>query len=215
MNLNKIFSSSYNVLYVGWQYTYKYWHEWDKPVLTNNEIKATTKIIRSLENRWILLKGTTKKITSHEEIFLNFLRPLMTARLPLIKNVLTPLAKSVLLSLGVTAAASATDATIQKKIFGSSTKTFVFSNNLNDTMKIVKSLEESRLLIGVSEIIKNKAKEQKDSFVGMLFGILGSSLLGNMRAGKGVVKGVDGVIWARKGVIRAGEEQDFKCCLIL
>ena len=49
----------------------------------------------------------------------------------------------------------------------------------------------------------------------MLFGILGSSLLGNMRAGKGVVKGVDGVIWARKGVIRAGEEQDFKCCLIL
>ena len=214
MDLNKFFSSSY-VLYVGWQYTYKYWHEWVRPVLTNNEIKTTIKIIRSLENRWILLKGTTKKITSHEEIFLNFLRPLMTARLPLIKNVLTPLAKSVLLSLGVTAAASATDATIQKKIFGPSTTTFIFSNNLNDTMKIVKSLEESSLLIGVSEIIKNKAKEQKDSFVGMLFGILGSSLLGNMWAGKGVVRGVDGVIWARKGVIRAGEEQDFKCCLIL
>ena len=184
-------------------------------MLTNNEIKATIKIIRSLENGWILLKGTTKKITSHEEIFLNFLRPLMTARLPLIKNVLTPLAKSVLLSLGVTAAASATDATIQKKIFGFSTTTFVFSNNLNDTMKIVKSLEESSLLIGVSEIIKNKAKEQKDSFVGMLFGIFGSSLLWNMRAGKGVVRGVDGVIWAMKGAIRAGEEQDFKCCLIL
>ena len=61
------------------------------------------------------MKGTTKKITSHEEIFLNFLRPLMTARLPLIKNVLTPLAKSVLIPLGLTAAASGADAGIHKK----------------------------------------------------------------------------------------------------
>ena len=53
------------------------------------------KVIKSLENRGILLKGTTRKITSQEGGFLNFLRPLMTASLSLMKNVLTPLAKSV------------------------------------------------------------------------------------------------------------------------
>ena len=54
------------------------------------------KVIKSLENRGILLKGTTRKITSQEGEFLNFLRPLMTG-LPLMKSVLKPLAKSVLL----------------------------------------------------------------------------------------------------------------------
>ena len=53
------------------------------------------KVIKSLENRGILLKGTTTKITSQEKGLLNLLRPLMTAGLSLIKNVLTPLAKSV------------------------------------------------------------------------------------------------------------------------
>ena len=64
--------------------------------LTNNEIKAIMKGIKSLENRGILLKGTCRKITSQEGGFLNFLRPLMTG-LPLMKSVLKPLAKSVLL----------------------------------------------------------------------------------------------------------------------
>ena len=53
------------------------------------------KIIKSLENRGILFKGTSTKITSGEGGFLNFLRPLMTAGLPLMKSVLTPLAKNV------------------------------------------------------------------------------------------------------------------------
>ena len=77
------------------------------------------KVIKSLENRGILLKGTTKKITSQERGFLNFLKPWMTAGLLLMKNVIRPLAKSVLIPLGLTAAAAATDATIQKKIYGS------------------------------------------------------------------------------------------------
>ena len=51
--------------------------------LTNNEIKDIVKVVKSLENRGILLKGTTRKITSRKEEFLNFLRPLMTAGLPL------------------------------------------------------------------------------------------------------------------------------------
>ena len=54
------------------------------------------KVINSSENRGILLKRTIRKITSQEGRFLNFLRPLITAGFPLMKNVLTPLAKSFL-----------------------------------------------------------------------------------------------------------------------
>ena len=61
--------------------------------LTNNEIKDIIKVIKSLENRGMLLKRITRKITSQEGGFLNFLRPLRTTGLPLIKNVLTPFAK--------------------------------------------------------------------------------------------------------------------------
>ena len=70
----------------------------------------------SLENRRILLKETTRKITSQEWEFLHFLWPLMTVGLLLIKNVLTLLAKSVLISLGLLSGMSAADAAIQKKI---------------------------------------------------------------------------------------------------
>ena len=70
------------------------------------------KVIKSLENSGVLLKETTRKITSQEGGFLNFLRPLMTAGLPSMKNLLTPLSKSVLIPLGLTAVASATDAAI-------------------------------------------------------------------------------------------------------
>ena len=65
--------------------------------LTDNEIKNIMKVIKSLGNRGILLKRTTTKITSQEGGFFNFLRPLMTAGLPLMKIVLTQLAKSVLI----------------------------------------------------------------------------------------------------------------------
>ena len=74
------------------------------------------KVIKSLENRGILLKGTTRKIISQEGGFLNFLRPLMTAGLPLMKNVLTSLAKNILLLFGLLTGMSAADAAIQKKI---------------------------------------------------------------------------------------------------
>ena len=109
-------------------------------------------MIRYLEYRGILLKGTTKKTNSQEEGFLNFLRSLMTTGLPLIKNVLALLAKSVLIPLGLTSSASATDAVIQKKIAGSGTASLIMSNKeMEDIMKIVKSLKELGLLIkGVS-----------------------------------------------------------------
>ena len=81
------------------------------------------------------------------------------------KNVLNPLAKSILIPLGLTAA-SATDAAIHKKMLGSGFTTLIISNEeINDIMKILKSLEESGLLIkGISETIKNEAKEQKGDF---------------------------------------------------
>ena len=85
------------------------------------------------------------------------------------KNVLMPLAKSVLVPLGLIAAASATDVAIQKKIFGSDIAASIISNEeMEDIMKIVKSLEESGLLIkGISETNKNEAKEQKGKFLPM------------------------------------------------
>ena len=70
------------------------------------------KVIKSLENRGISWKVTARKITIQEGGLLNFLRPLMTAGLPLLKIVLNALAKSVLLTLGWSAGMSAADAPI-------------------------------------------------------------------------------------------------------
>ena len=80
------------------------------------------------------------------------------------------------------AAASATDTAIHKKMFRSEFSSLIISNKeMEDIMKIVKSLEASGLLIkGVGETIKNEAKEQKRGFIGMLLETLGASLLGNL-----------------------------------
>ena len=60
---------------------------------------------------------------------------------------------------------------------------------MKDILEIVKSLENSELLLeGVSETIKNEAKEQKGGFLSMLFGTIGASLLENLLAGKGVIR---------------------------
>ena len=135
----------------------------------------------------------------------------MSVGLPLMRNILTPLAKSVLVPLGLTPAASATNAAVQKKIFGSGTTILAFSNEgLHDVMKIIKSFEESGLLMkGVSEIVKTEVKKQKGGFLHMLAATFGASLLRIMLAGKRLVKSGDGVIPADEGDIRAGEEQDF------
>ena len=129
------------------------------------------------------------------------LRPLLKNGLPLIGNELKPLAKSVLFSLGLTAAASATDAAVHKKMFGSSMTSLVHSNvEMNDIMKIIISLEESGLLIKtVSETIKNEAKEQKGGFLSKLLGTLDASLLGYLLTDKGTIK-------AREDTIRAGQD---------
>ena len=111
--------------------------------------------------------------------------------LPLIISVIQSLAKSVLIPLGLTAAASATDAGIHKTILrsGDNTTLIISNNEMKDILEIVKSLENFGLLLeGVSETIKNEAKEQKGGFLSILLGTLGASLLGNMLAGKGVIR---------------------------
>ena len=66
---------------------------------------------------------------------------------------------------------------------------------MNDIMKIVKSLDKSVLLTkGVSETIKNEAKEQKEGFLKMLLGTLGYRLLANILTGKGVMRAGEGMI---------------------
>ena len=127
------------------------------------------------------------------------LGPLLKTGLPLIKNIIKPLAKTFLIHLGLTAAASVADAEIHKKILGSGNNTtlIIWNDEMEDTIKIVKSLEDSGLLLKrVSETIQKKTREQKRGFLSMLLGTLGASLLGNILAGKGINR-------AGKGVIRA------------
>ena len=112
-------------------------------------------------------------------------------------KVAMPLAKNVLAPLGLTAAMSATDRGIQKKIHGSGVKLIIEQEDMKDIMKIIKALENSGILLkGVSKTIKNETKEQRGRFLSMLLGTLGASLLGNlltggkriMRAGKAIVR---------------------------
>ena len=116
--------------------------------------------------------------------------PLLETGLSLIKNVIKTLPKSVLIPLGLTAATSAADTRIQKKILGSGTTTLIISNEeMNDIMKIVQALEDSNILLkGVTKTIKNITKEQKGGFLSMLLGTLGASLLGNLLTGKGTLR---------------------------
>ena len=115
---------------------------------------------------------------------------------PLLK-LAVPLAKNVLAPLGISAAMSAIDGSIKKKMLGSGVTNLIISNDeMNDILKIVKSLENSGLLLkGVSETIQHEAKEQRGGFLSMLLGTLGGSLLGDILS-----KGLSG-----KGVLRAGE----------
>ena len=135
---------------------------------------------------------------------------LLKTGLPLIENVIKPLIKSVLIPLSLIVAASAADAAIHKKIVGSghndpSSTTLIISNSeMNDIIKIVKSLEDSGLLLkGVTETVQNEVKEQKGGFLSMLLGTLGASLLGNLLTGRGIYRAGKG-----KGVLRAGYGND-------
>ena len=130
-----------------------------------------------------------------------------------------PLAKSVLIPLRLIAAASAADAGIHKKILGSGNRpsssashmtTLIISNDeIGDIIKIVKSLEDSGILLKeVTETVQNEIKEQKGAFLSMLLGTLSASLLGNLLTEKGAraKSQGQGIYRAEKGkeIVRAG-----------
>ena len=99
-------------------------------------------------------------------------------------KVTLPSAKNVLAPLGLTAAMSAIDGSIQKKIHGSGDKLIMEEEDMDDIMKIIKALENSDILLkGVSKTIKNETKEQRGGFLSMLLCTLGASLLGNLLTG--------------------------------
>ena len=75
---------------------------------------------------------------------------------------------------------------------------------MNDIMKIVQALGDSNILLkGITKTIKNVTKEQKGGFLSMLLGTLGTSLLGNLLSGKGIVRASSGNK-KREGIVRGG-----------
>ena len=112
--------------------------------------------------------------------------------------------------MGLTAAMSAIEGSIQKKIHGSGVKLINEQEDMNDIMKIIEALENSGILLkGVSKTIENETKEERGGFLSMLLGTLGASLLGNLlTGGKGVMRAGEGSVVSRakgKGIVRAGE----------
>ena len=145
-----------------------------KLLLTNRQVANLRKAFADKSSNDIKLSKTQiSKMIQSGGFLGRLLDPLLKTGLPLIKNVMKPLAKSVFNSLGLTAAAPEADAGIHKKILGSgyrSSSSALYNNNntililsnyeMKDIIKIAKYLEDSSLLPeGVSETIQNEAKE--------------------------------------------------------
>ena len=162
-----------------------------KLLLTNRQVSNLREAFTNKSSTDIKLsKAQLSKMIQSGGFLGRLLGPLLKTGLPLIKNVIKPLAKSVLIPLGLTAAVSAADAEIHKKILGSGTTTLIISNDeMKDIIRIVKSFE-------------------KGGFLSMLLGTLSASLLGNVLAGKRAIAKWQGrgINKAREEVIRAGYE---------
>ena len=159
-------------------------------LLTNRQVANLCKSFANYLSPDVkLLKIQLSKMVQSGELLGRFLGPLLKTGLQLMKNIIKPLAKIVLIPLWLTAAAA--DARIYKNILQCGNTTLIILIISNDEMehiiKISKSLEDSGLLLKeVSETIQAEAKEQKGRFLSMLLGTLGASLLGNTLAGKGM-----------------------------
>ena len=170
-------------------------------LLLTTSIRQNTKSKNAINNNLTtdikLSKAQIKKLIQSEgflgKLLSKLAGPLMKVALPLAKNVLAP--------LGLTAAMSAIDAGIQKKIHGSGVKLIIEQEDMNDILKIIEALENSGiLLIGVSKTIENETKEQRGGFLSMLLGTLGASLLGNLlTGGKGIIRAGDVIVRAGSG----------------
>ena len=114
-------------------------------ILTNTQVSKLRKSFAYNSSANIKLSKAQFHKKGQSRGFLGkLLAPLLKTGFHLIGNVLKPLAKSVLIPLGLTEVASGTDIGIHEKMFGSGVTTFIVSNEeMNDIMEIVKSLEES------------------------------------------------------------------------
>ena len=184
-----------------------------KLLLTNRPVVNLRKAFANhLSTDIKLSKTQLSKMIQSGGFLSRLLGALVKTGLPLIKkNVIKPLAKSVLILLGLTETASAADAGIHKKISRSghchssssvshnhpSSTTLIISNNeMEDIIKIVKSLEDSGLLLkGVTRKVQNEVKEQNGGFLSMLSGILGASLLASILTGQGINR-AEGIVTA-------------------
>ena len=153
----------------------------------NNNLATDIKLSKAQIKKLIQSGGFLGKLLS------KLVGPLMKVAMPQAKNVLAP--------LGLTAAMSAIDGNIQKKIHGSGVKLIIEPEDMND-MKIIEALENSGILLKeVSKTIENETKEQRGGFLSMLLGTLGASLLGNLLTGKGIMRAGDGIVRAGAGTI--------------
>ena len=170
---------------------------------TRQNTKLGNAINKNLSTDIKLSKAQIKKLIQSGEFLGKLLSklagPLMKVALPLAKNVLAP--------LGLAAAMSANDGSIQKKNHGSGAKLIIEQEDMNDIMKIIEALENSGILLkGVTKTIENETEEQRGRFLGMLLGTLGAGLLGNLlKGGKGIMRAGDGIVRAGDGIVRAGE----------
>ena len=153
----------------------------------NNNSATDIKLSKAQINKIIQSGGCLGKLLS------KLAGPLIKVALPLAKNVLAP--------LGLTAAMSAIDGSIPKKIHGSGVKLIIEQEDIKDIMKIIKALENPGILLkGVSKTIKNETKEQRGGFLSMLLGTLEASLLGNLlTGGKSIMRAGDGIVCAGSG----------------
>ena len=182
-------------------------------LLTNRQVANICKAFANHSSTDIKLSKTQLSKMIQSGGFLGkLLDPLLKTGLPLMKSVIKPLAKSVSVPLGLTAAASAADAGIHKRISGSghNNTTLIISNDeMDGILKIVKSLEDSGVLLkGIRETIQHEAKEQRGGFLSILLGTLGASLLGDVLSkglsGSGVIRAGEGTIRVGEGTVRAG-----------
>ena len=178
-------------------------------LLTNRQVSSIRKAFANNSSVDIKFsKAQLSRMIQSGEFLGKLLGRLLKTGLPLMKSVITPLAKSVLIPLGLTASASAADAGIHKKILelGNNTTLIISNKDMDDLIKIVKSLEDSgSLLKEITESVQNEIKEQKGGFLSMLLGTLGARLLGNLLTGKGVNRKGKGIHRAGEGIVRAGE----------
>ena len=163
--------------------------------------RQNTKLRNAINNNLVtdikLSKAQIKKIIQSG----GFLGKLLSKLAGPLMKVAMPLAKNVLAPLGSTAAMSAIDGSIQKKLYGSGVKLIIEQEDISDIIKIIETLENSGILLkGVTKTIENETKEQRVGFLSMLFGSLGASLLGNLlTSGKGIMRPGEGIARAGEG----------------